>query len=232
MSIPSDQIVIYLGPSLPVHEARALLDADYRPPIRRGDIFKMLQQGPRPKVIGIIDGRFFQSFAISPKEILLALEAGITVLGSSSMGALRAAELHTLEMIGVGTVFEMYRDEVLDADDEVALTFSEEEGTAMSVPLVNIRVALQHAVKEGIIPPETERGLVELTRSIYFPERSYGMMLKQAAGRFPEAQLRALGEYLRGGRAPDAKRDDAVKLLHEVKRLAQTGGSEARAASA
>ena len=30
--------VVFLGPSLPLAEARSLLTADYRPPLRRGDL--------------------------------------------------------------------------------------------------------------------------------------------------------------------------------------------------
>jgi hypothetical protein len=37
------------------------------------------------------------------------------------MGALRAAELHTFGMVGVGRVFEGYRDGVYEDDDEVAV---------------------------------------------------------------------------------------------------------------
>src|SRR5436309_15622699 len=98
--------VIFLGPSLAIKEAAAILDADYRPPVKRGDIDVLIS--PPPPAIGIIDGEFFQSLAISPKEVLRAIEAGIPVWGASSMGALRAAELYPFGMIGVGTVFELY----------------------------------------------------------------------------------------------------------------------------
>ena len=54
-------------------------------------------------------------------ELLAALDAGVAVYGGASMGALRAAELWPLGVVGVGTVFGWYRDGVLDDDDEVAL---------------------------------------------------------------------------------------------------------------
>ena len=37
------------------------------------------------------------------------------------MGALRAAELHVFGMVGVGRVFELFRDGLLEDDDEVAV---------------------------------------------------------------------------------------------------------------
>jgi TfuA protein len=217
MTISPEQIVVYVGPSLAVEDARAVLDADYRPPVRRGDIKELLKSPP--KIIGIIDGKFFQSFAISPKEILPALEAGICVLGSSSMGALRAVELHRYGMLGVGRIFEMFHSGVLEADDEVAMAFDPDSGKAVSVPMVNIRLALEGAAREGIISAESEVTLCERIRAVYFPERGYEMMLKIAEGAIPEGERVRLRAWLKE-RSPDAKRDDAIKLLHEIRRLA------------
>lgn len=217
MSLNAEQIVIYLGPSLAVQDARAILDADYRPPVRRGD-FNELMKSP-PKIIGIVDGKFFQSFAISPKEILPALEAGIRVFGSSSMGALRAVELKRYGMVGVGRVFELFDSQELYADDEVAMVFDDPSGKALSTPMVNIRLALSAAAQEGVISAESEVTLRELIQAVYFPDRSYPMMLKLAEGAIPEPERVRLRGWLKE-RTPDAKRDDAIRLLHDVGRLA------------
>ena len=96
-----------------------------------------------PAAVGIVDGEFYQRLAISPKEILRLLDAGIPVFGSSSMGALRAVELESCGMIGVGAIFEQFRSGALEADDEVAMTFCPETLRPTSEPLVNIRVALR-----------------------------------------------------------------------------------------
>jgi len=216
MSLSPDQIVIYVGPSLAVQDARQVLDADYRPPIRRGDI-NALMASP-PKIIGVVDGKFFQSFAISPKEMLPAIEAGILMLGSSSMGALRAAELYPFGMIGVGRIFELYKSGEIDADDEVAMVFDEENGRAHSVPMVNIRVTLERALAEGVISAASASTASSLIRNVYFPERSYPMLLRVTAGKLPEQEHAALRSYLQ--RPPDAKREDALSLLREVERLA------------
>lgn len=221
MPVPSHEIVIYVGPSLAVEDARNVLDADYRPPIRRGDIVALMKQPSLPKIIGIVDGEFFQSFAISPKEILPAIESGVTLLGSSSMGALRATELHRFGMRGVGRVFEMYHTGEIDADDEVAMVFDRESARAVSLPMVNVRVALEAARKEGIISAAQERVLTQLVKDVYFPERTYPMMFKLAgeAEVLPAETAGRLRRYLNNG-APDAKRDDALQLLAEAKRIA------------
>jgi hypothetical protein len=218
MPLSPEQIVIYVGPSLAVQDARQVLEADYRPPIRRGDIDALMKSAAPPRIVGVVDGKFFQSFAISPKEMLPAMEAGITLLGSSSMGALRAVELHPFGMIGVGRIFQMFHSGQLMADDEVAMVFDADNAQALSVPMVNIRVALESATREGIISAESERTLLGLIQAVYFPERTYPMMLKLAEGKVSEPERAALRDYLKT-RAPDAKRDDALLLLREVQRL-------------
>ena len=110
--------VVFLGPTLAREDAERILDADYLPPICRGDLAKLPEH---VRYVGIVDGEFYQSLSVSPKEVLKLLRRGVTVFGSSSMGALRAAETWKLGMIGVGKIFAMYRDGILDADDEVAL---------------------------------------------------------------------------------------------------------------
>ncbi len=62
---------------------RRILDADYRPPVRRDELEKLACGS----VVGIIDGVFHQSLAPSPREIRNPIARGIDALGSSSMGA-------------------------------------------------------------------------------------------------------------------------------------------------
>ncbi|WP_197093370.1 TfuA-like protein [Nonomuraea sp. SBT364] len=63
--------------------------------------------------------------SLRQKEILHLPANGVTVIGCSSLGALRAAELHPQGMTGSGQVFAMYRDGVADGDDEVAVAHDE-----------------------------------------------------------------------------------------------------------
>src|ERR1700748_2374474 len=112
--------VVYLGPTLNRSEALSILEADYLPPICRGDLGKLPE---KTRTVGIIDGEFFQNLSVSTKEIVAVLDRGIQVFGAASMGALRAAETYMFGTIGVGEIFRMFRDRVLDADDEVAVTY-------------------------------------------------------------------------------------------------------------
>ena len=185
--------VVFLGPSLSAAKARGILEAEYLPPIKRSCIDALAGE---PPAIGIVDGEFFQSLAISPKEILRALERGVTVLGAASMGALRAVELQSFGMIGVGTVFELYRSGRVDAEDEVAVTYSPEDFRPTSEAMINIRVALERAEKRGVIDRPTRLRLTRIAKSIYFPERSWPNLWKIARGRVEDKTLLVLKEWI------------------------------------
>jgi hypothetical protein len=214
-----NRTVVFVGPSLPVAKARAVLpEASYRPPIRRGDLIAALKE--QPTVVGIIDGQFLQSLAVSPLEIFAALEAGTTVLGAASMGALRAVEMASFGMIGVGTIFRWFRDARLIAEDELAVAYDARTGSALSDALVNMRYAFSRAVAEQVIHRDTRRHLIRLTKSLYFPDRTYELALRLADGVVPRGELNRLRGWLRH-RRPDLKAEDAVRLLRVASRLSR-----------
>jgi len=98
--------VIFAGPTIAADAIRNRLDAEVLPPVAQGDVYRVARR--RPPAIGIVDGYFEGVPSVWHKEILWAMEQGIPVFGSASMGALRAAELHDFGMIGVGAIFEAY----------------------------------------------------------------------------------------------------------------------------
>ena len=160
--------IVYLGPSLPKAEAAQLLDADYRPPVRRGDLSECQPE----RVVVIIDGEFGQSLSVSPKEILELLDRGTCVIGASSMGALRAAELESCGMVGCGWVFESYRSGRIVRDDEVALTFSPFDLQPLTVPLVNVRCWLERLQECEMLDALTARRMLRSVERIFFAERT------------------------------------------------------------
>ena len=175
------EIVVFLGPSLPRDKALQVLQADYRPPAKRGDVFRAAEQGA--KVICLIDGVFFQDCSVTHKEVLYALEKGAKVIGASSMGALRASELDVYGMIGVGEIYQAYRSGRLVSDDEVALIFDPFTWEPRSEPLVNIRFNLDRALQRGVIDAAARDELFRCAQSRYFPERTYERMMRSAEGR-------------------------------------------------
>ncbi len=211
-------IVVYLGPSLSIEKARSILDADYRAPIKRGDIRKAMKDGAT--VIGIIDGVFYSKSPVVHKEILAALKKKITVVGGSSMGALRASELDVFGMIGVGRVYECYRSGRIVADDEVAVTYSPVTGEQMSEPLVNVRFQLKAACDEGVITSDERSALLSMISEIHYPERIYSHIADLAVEKhiLNDDSSKALLAYI--ARKPlNLKAEDAIATLRKIKEL-------------
>ncbi|TVQ57057.1 MAG: tfuA protein [Rhodobacteraceae bacterium] len=206
--------IIYLGPSAPVSEARALLDADYRPPVRHGDIWRALAD--RPRVIGIADGVFEQTPAVWHKEILAALDAGVHVFGAASMGALRAAELHPFGMRGVGPIFEAFRDGTWTDDDEVALAHGPAETgyAALSLPMANVRFTVEAARRAGVIDDGSAQALIGAAKAIFYADRRW-RTVDAAATVSPQA-LEAFKAWRETG-CVDQKRADAVAMVASIR---------------
>lgn len=213
-------IVVFLGPSLPEEDGRVILDARYCPPASRGDILRAAREGA--SIIGLIDGVFFQECAVAHREILEVIRNGVRVVGASSMGALRAAELDSLGMEGVGEVYRMYRDGEIVSDDEVALVFDPGTGTALSEPLVNIRCTIARAVRECVITSDTGDVVIGCARSLYFPDRTYDAVLGLANEQLGPADLAALCAFIREKKV-DQKREDAILALRRILAISEEG---------
>lgn len=204
--------VVFVGPSLPIEQARALHpSAVFYPPVRQGDIVSVLREH-QPMAIGIIDGVFLDVLSVWHKEILLALDEGVEVYGAASMGALRAAECAPFGMVGVGRIFQMYSDGTLTRDDEVAVAHAtaEFDHRSMSEPLVNIRLNLAAAAAEGVIDEVTANALLAEAAEVYFPDRSWPRVF--ASDLLADDSREALRQFVRG-HGVDHKAADARAML-------------------
>lgn len=207
------KIIIFTGPSLSPEEGLKILNADYRPPVKRNDILKAINDSP--DIIGIIDGIFHQSPAVGHKEILEAIKKGITVVGGGSMGALRASELDSLGMIGVGYVYNEYASGNIESDDDVAITFDIYTGETMSEALVNITYKLTEAVKNEIINKKEKEKMISIAKSIYYPNRTYYNILKES--NLSEDKKEELRDFI--VKTIDIKKQDAIAVLKYIRDL-------------
>ncbi len=208
--------VIFTGPSLPPSAARKLIDAEILPPVAQGDIIRVV--GRKPDAIGIIDGFFENVPSVWHKEILFALSNGIPVYGAASMGALRAAELHAFGMIGVGAVFEAFRDGALEDDDEVAVVHGPAElgYLPLSEAMVNIRCTLSDARAGGILSEQARKVFERVAKEMPYKSRSYDLIARRAGeGGVAASEVDRFRAWLPSGRR-DAKREDAVSLVRTV----------------
>ncbi len=211
---------VFLGPSLPPVEAKALLPtAHFLPPAAMGDVYQLVATR-KPSVIALIDGFFEQRPAVWHKELLFALASGVRVLGASSMGALRAAELCAFGMEGVGRIFEAYRDGVLEDDDEVTVVHgpAEDGYVPLSDAMVNLRDGLRLAEQAGDISARTRTLLEQAAKGLHYPERSWPALWSEGLGEalaIPGAERARLRAFVLAHR-PNLKRSDAVALLQRL----------------
>ena len=229
---------IFAGPTLPSQEDVNMLDATWLPPAKHGDVYRAVSL-LRPRAIGIVDGYFQWAPSVWHKEILWAIHQGVHVFGAASMGALRAAELWSFGMRGVGLIFEAYRDGVLsrcgdepfEDDDEVAVVHGPPESgyIAASEAMVNMRCTLAGAETAGVISAATRARLVAIAKALFFPERSYELLLARArALALPEAEIAALQTWLPAGRV-NQKRADALAMLEAMRSFLAADPDPARA---
>ena len=208
--------IIFLGPSLSTEKAKKILDADYRKPAKKGDFLQLVFK--ETKYVGLIDGFFLQDYPPTPIEIYnLLRKKGTKVYGSSSLGALRAVELSKYGMIGVGKIFNLFRKGILDADDEVAVTFTG-YSNYKSEALIDIRYNLFLAQKMGIIDIETKKVILRISKQTYFPYRTYSDILDKCKHKYPEinSQIEKFSEHIQTNRK-SLKENDAVLLLKRIK---------------
>jgi hypothetical protein len=218
------KLVVFVGPSVELQEARSHLDATFLPPVAQGDLYRAARS--RPDAIGVIDGYFDRVPAVWHKEILWALSQGIAVFGAASMGALRAAELADFGMVGVGEIFKLFHQSELEDDDEVAVAHLPKEYgyRAVSEAMVNIRATVASAEDQRVVAPETAQKIIRAAKALHFSLRSYPTVLENSlrmgAG---EDEIDRLRRWLPEGRV-DRKRSDAIALLKVMPWLLGQGG--------
>jgi len=210
--------IIFTGNSISHEDAKKILRVTYQPPVCRFQLEIFVQKGYN--IIGIIDGIFFDRAAVGHREIISALNAGVKVIGGSSMGALRASELDTYGMIGIGKVYEWYRDGIFESDDEIAVSTNPDTFEPISVPLVNIRETLKVAVADGVISKKEHNDLLELAVNTYYPDRSYLGLIKEGTkrGLIPEEKRKSILDFCIV-REIDVKKEDAILVLETIKKL-------------
>ncbi|MDR2943928.1 MAG: TfuA-related McrA-glycine thioamidation protein [Methanosarcinales archaeon] len=210
-------IIVFLGPSLELQTARSLLpSADFRPPASRGDLEKAAAEGP--DIICLIDGVFFEQCSVGHREILSALKKGIFVVGASSMGALRASETELFGTAGIGKVFELYKNRIIESDDEVAVICDPISNAAVSEALVNIRATLEKAAFTSVLNSEECACLFNIASEMYYPDRTYEFLIETAKEKkvFNTQKLDIFEQWIAEGNAADIKKEDAVAVLNFI----------------
>ena len=133
---------IFAGPSL---AGRPLPPGIHGfPPATRGALTAALSSGYSR--IGLVDGAIDEGERLPLRELREALATpSIQLVGGASMGALRAAQLESEGMQGVGRVYRLFRRGSLIDRDEVYVLHAPAalRYRCLTLPLVNIRYTLR-----------------------------------------------------------------------------------------
>ena len=211
MTHSHNRIHAFIGPTISEQEAHALWpDIVFHPPIQCGDLFFLLPE--KPAGIIIIDGFFEQTASIWHKEILHTLSLNIPILGASSMGALRAAELHRFGMQGIGDVFQAYLSGKLTDDDEVAVSHypGELNYQPNSDAMINIRRTLAVATQQGVITQDQHDALIHSAKHTFYPQRRLTDCIQ--ASTLSNTQKLSLQQWLQHNDINQKKRDAVTAL--------------------
>jgi hypothetical protein len=206
--------IVFFGPSIAESEVRRLAAVTHAPPIKRGDLAVVEDHD----VFVILDGEFGQNMSVSPKEILSLLERGKTVIGASSMGALRASELDRSGMIGVGWVYDYFRRCAIRRDADVALVYSPFDFKPMTVPIVDLEYWMELTCAAGLIGNRERCLLLKIARNIFFADRTLDTLteaLRVAVGGETIDSLLAFS----GGTIPNVKSADAAEAVRLIASL-------------
>lgn len=180
---------MFAGPTLHgIGLPTALREIFVLPPLRRGDIERLVTSHP-PGAIIMVDGVFYQSLAVGHAEIRTALEEGWAVWGLSSMGAIRAYEMRHWGVRGYGRVYRCFCEFDDFRDDEVAFLHEPEPPyRAFSEPLVHIRFWLRELVEKGILQTSQEQQILEILMSMWFGDRTLPCVRSLVVGLIPNCQ--------------------------------------------
>jgi hypothetical protein len=200
--------IVFFGPSIAESEVGKLASVTHAPPIKRGDLAAACDYD----VFVILDGEFGQNMSVSPKEILTLLENGKTVIGASSMGALRASELDRSGMIGTGWVYDYFRRGAVRRDADVALIYSPFDFKPMTVPMVDVEYWMEQASAAGLIGSRERTRLLKALRNIFFADRSLDRLMDAARRAIGGDTLDSLLASS-GGTIPNVKAADARQAI-------------------
>lgn len=200
--------IAFVGPTLP-EQQRPTGSFEYRPPVKHGDLFDLCLR-PGDQVL-IVDG-VYQHFApIRHKEILAQLARGVHVVGTASLGALRAAELADFGMQGLGEVYAEARAGRLVADADVAVLHADDHAGArrLTEAMVSVRHGLTELLRTGKLDTGQAARLEQAAARLHFTERS-AAGLRHEAGPDRDAMQLLLDHLHRHG---DIKTRDARHAL-------------------
>lgn len=166
---------VFVGPTaFGVDTAAMAPDVVVHAPARRGDLPTLCQELKAGDAVAVVDGRLGDVMSVSHRDILLLLDRDVQVWGLSSMGALRAAEMHRFGMRPFGRIALRYVEQPGTPDDEVVLMHAPEYPYfPVSEPMVHLEAFMQRCVEQSRIKRSTADTAAQRLRSMWFGFRDW-----------------------------------------------------------
>ena len=205
--------IVFAGPSIFNIDKTLIREVILAAPIQQGDIIKAINSGVTS--IGIIDGYFEDRPSIWHKEIIYALDLGVNVIGASSIGALRAVECEKFGMIGVGEIYQKYKNNEYCRDDYVSVLHSPKELNyrPLTDAHVNIEATLREAYKHDKLNKKNFDKLNGISQALYFKDRTYEAILK--ISNLSHKTNEVLSSWISNYKI-DLKLQDAISLFQKI----------------
>ena len=161
-------------------------------PCKQSDILNLLISNKVERLI-IADGFYKSVPAPWHKEILIAINEGVEVIGTSSLGALRAAELDAYGMIGSGEVYSYMKQDLHD-DSEVALIHELSTSQYRPLTLAHVEVIfwIRYCLGQELITESQAKGVIEISSKIFFEKRTKKFLSRVISESFPEISIEVI----------------------------------------
>jgi hypothetical protein len=226
---------LFVGPSFPSRSALEILGPDVRihSPVKRDDLYRAFEKGER--IFLLVDGEFEQNLAVSCGEVLDVIRSGGLVMGSSSMGAMRAAELENFGMAGYGRIFDIVKGAHVFRDDWLGHLYDTSTLKMMTLPYIELLFILEPLSQTPLI--EFGRDLQD-SKKIRFdaltPEKCTSL-IEAIAGRRASPYKKRLQEIWSERRLSQKQRDASLmtrkcraRLVEAAQINAKIGGRHER----
>jgi hypothetical protein len=200
--------VAFVGPSVVGLDLSHFADIEISKPIRRGSLAAYRDYD----LFLVIDGEFSQSLSVSPKELLALLDSSKTVIGAASMGALRASELDTNGMVGVGWVYERFARARVRKDDDVALCYSPYNFEPVTVPMCDLEYWFECLESVDRMSRTERLKLSRRLRNIFFADRTTPSVYRVVQSIIGPSRLEVCLS-ISGGQIPSIKSLDAIRAF-------------------
>jgi hypothetical protein len=205
---------VFVGPSLC---GRAVPPGiEVFPPATRGALTAAVRSGHTR--IGMIDGAIEDSERLPLRELREALAIpGVTVLGGASMGAVRAVQLESEGMHGVGRVFRLLRRGGLTDSDEVYVLHAPGalHYRPLTLSLVNIRYTLRAMRLAGRLSAAEARAILSYMRDVPWFDRDHHAVSAAVHASCGSARcgriMQAFDSMYR-----DVKQEDALRVVSRL----------------